>query len=73
MKTALFSIVRGWKLIEMTSYGSVIEASERVKVELADGFDQFPRGTEMCLTIYDGDIPVSSKSWIASGKPARCA
>lgn len=71
--SALFSLTRGWRLIEMTSYNDVMEANRRVQVELADGFDQFPRGTEMCLTIYDGDVPVSSKSWLASGKPARCA
>lgn len=71
--SALFSIVRGWQLIEMTSYDDVLEANKRVQAELADCFDQFPRGTEMTLTIYNDDIPVSSKSWLASGKPARCA
>lgn len=71
--SALFSITRGWQLIEMTSYDDVLEANGRVQAELADCFDQFPKGTTMFLTIYDGDRPVSSKSWIASGKPARCA
>jgi hypothetical protein len=68
--TALFSIVRGWQLIEMTTYDSVREANDRVALELRDGFDQFPKGTTMFLTIYEGDEARATKEWVASGRPA---
>lgn len=65
--TALFSIVEGWNLIEMTRYEKVADANKRVTDELRGGFDRRRRGTQMCMTIYDGKRPVSSKEWIASG------
>lgn len=69
---ALFTLVRDCWILDMVSYDDVAEANRRVSEELRGGFDQFPKGTQMWLTIYDGDRAVSSKTWISSGMPARC-